>query len=64
MTECPHCLALRAVLAERNAELGRPVDSFDHDRHGLQRSDLPTRADVAGCECFCHSHLRIVGVRP
>lgn len=64
MTECEHCLALRAVLAETNERLGRPVDSFDGASEEVPRHLLPSRADVAGCECKCHSHLRIVGVRP
>jgi hypothetical protein len=63
MTECEHCLTLRELLAATNAELGRPLDSFDHDRHALQRSAFPTLADVEACECRCHAHLRF-GRRP
>lgn len=64
MTTCPHCLALRALLAETNERLGRPVDSLDGWHEEIPRDKLPTRADVAGCECSCHSHLRILGWRP
>lgn len=59
MTSCPHCLRLREYLADVNAKLGRPVDSFDHDRHGIPREIMPTKAEVEGCPCRCHAHLGI-----
>ena len=59
MTTCEHCAAMRAELERINADLGRPVDSFDHDRHGVSRALV--RQDIGDCECACHDHLRIAG---
>jgi len=55
---CPHCLALRAILEATNERLGRPVDSFDGWDEEIPRAQFPTLADVAGCDCRCHAHLR------
>lgn len=61
--DCEHCRPMREHLERINAELGRPLDSFDPDRYALPLALTKVPVDDV-CTCACHDHLRIAGRRP